>query len=84
MIKILKNPLKYILLFLIRVYQKTFSLDHGPLKKIYPYGYCRFYPSCSEYGFCAIKKYGVIKGCSKTAYRILRCNPWSSGGVDQP
>ncbi len=84
MFKYFKNPVKYLLLFLIKIYQKTLSLDHGPLKKIYPHGYCRFYPSCSEYGFLSIKKYGVIKGIYKTAYRILRCNPWSDGGVDKP
>jgi putative component of membrane protein insertase Oxa1/YidC/SpoIIIJ protein YidD len=44
------------ILFLIRIYQKTFSPDHGFLKFIWPHGYCRFYPSCSEYGYQVIKK----------------------------
>ena len=71
-------------LLLIRLYQKTFSLDHGPLKRLFPRGYCRFYPSCSEYGRLAIKKYGLFLGLPKTLWRVLRCNPWSRGGVDLP
>ena len=71
-------------LMLIRLYQKTFSPDHGPLKRLFPNGYCRFYPSCSEYGHLAIKKHGLALGLPKTLWRILRCNPWSKGGVDLP
>lgn len=70
------------ILFFIRVYQKTFSLDHGPLKHFFPYGYCKFYPSCSMYGYEAIKKYGIIKGLILALARILRCNPWNLGGRD--
>ena len=43
---------------------------------------CRFYPTCSEYGYQAIAKYGIIKGGVKTAWRILRCNPFCRGGYD--
>jgi putative membrane protein insertion efficiency factor len=68
--------------FLIKIYQKTISLDHGILKIFYPNGYCRFYPTCSEYGVQAITKYGIIKGGLMTSWRILRCNPWSKGGSD--
>lgn len=71
-------------IFLISLYQKTISLDHGPLKSMFPYGYCRFYPSCSEYGKQSIKKEGLIKGIPKTIWRVLRCNPWNKGGVDLP
>lgn len=70
--------------FLIWVYQKTFSPDHGPLKIFFPHGYCRFYPSCSEYGKQSIKKHGVFIGVFKSVWRILRCNPWNGGGVDLP
>ena len=84
MISFFKNPIKYILLCLIRLYQKTISPDHGWFKHKHPHGYCRFYPTCSEYGYLSIKKYGVIKGGVKTAHRILRCNPWNEGGVDKP
>lgn len=66
----------------IKLYQKTLSFDHGPMKNRYPHGFCRFYPTCSEYGVVAISKYGVIKGGLMTAWRILRCNPWSKGGYD--
>lgn len=43
---------------------------------------CRFYPSCSAYSIEALKKHGVLKGIILTIYRILRCNPFNSGGHD--
>ncbi|MDQ3942008.1 MAG: membrane protein insertion efficiency factor YidD [Actinomycetota bacterium] len=43
---------------------------------------CRFTPSCSEYTLEAIRKYGVLKGGIKGAWRLLRCHPLSSGGYD--
>lgn len=70
------------LIFFIRLYQKTFSLDHGPLKFLHPHGFCRFLPTCSDYGIQAIEKYGPIKGGLKTAWRIIRCNPFNKGGYD--
>ena len=45
---------------------------------------CRYYPSCSEYAAGALQKHGVAKGSAKAAWRVLRCNPWSHGGVDHP
>ncbi len=45
---------------------------------------CRFYPTCSEYAILAIRKYGVLKGSLKALWRILRCNPFSKGGIDLP
>jgi hypothetical protein len=74
-------PKKLVVSF-IRLYQKTLSFDHGPLKTYYPHGFCRFNPSCSEYGAQAINKYGIIKGGIMTCWRILRCNPWNKGGND--
>jgi hypothetical protein len=68
---------------LINIYQKTFSFDHGPLRVFFPHGFCRFHPTCSEYGKQAIMKYGIIKGGFMTSWRILRCNPWNKGGIDQ-
>lgn len=65
---------KYLLLALIRLYQWTISPLLGPV--------CRYHPSCSRYGFEAIKVHGAVKGTALTAWRILRCNPWSAGGVD--
>jgi putative membrane protein insertion efficiency factor len=72
------------ILWCIRLYQHTISPDHGPLKHLFPNGYCRFYPSCSEYGYQTIRKKGLIIGGIKTIWRILRCNPWNPGGVDNP
>ncbi|HSR89081.1 MAG TPA: membrane protein insertion efficiency factor YidD [Candidatus Udaeobacter sp.] len=69
---------------LIKIYQKTISPDHGLFRSLFPGGYCRFYPTCSEYGYQTIKKNGLIIGIFKSAWRILRCNPWSKGGVDLP
>lgn len=66
----------------IKIYQKTISFDHGFLKSYYPHGFCRFYPTCSEYGVQAITKYGILKGGALTIWRVLRCNPWNKGGND--
>ncbi len=82
MITFFKEIPKRFLLAIIRVYQQTASPDHGFLKHFYPHGYCRFFPSCSEYGYQAIEKYGAIKGGLMTSWRILRCNPWNKGGND--
>lgn len=71
-------------LWAIKIYQKTLSPDHGVFKSKHPYGYCRFYPTCSEYGHKIIQKKGLLIGIPKTAWRIVRCNPWSKGGVDLP
>jgi putative membrane protein insertion efficiency factor len=78
---LLTLPRKPILL-LIRIYQNTLSPDHGPFKPMFPHGYCRFYPTCSEYGYQVIKEKGLIVGIPKAIWRIIRCNPWSKGGVD--
>ncbi len=43
---------------------------------------CRYWPSCSEYALQAIQKHGVLKGGLLGAWRIMRCNPWSKGGID--
>lgn len=67
---------------LINIYQKTISFDHGPMKHLYPNGFCRFEPSCSEYGKQAILKYGFFLGGLKACWRVLRCNPWNKGGYD--
>ncbi len=75
--------LRYVLLFMIRLYQKTLSFDHGPFRFLFPHGYCRFHPTCSEYGYQAIKRFGICKGGWMAITRIIRCNPWSAGGVDE-
>jgi len=43
---------------------------------------CKYYPSCSEYTIQAIRVHGPIKGIGLGAWRILRCNPFSNGGID--
>lgn len=75
--------MKFFLLFLILIYQKTLSFDHGPLKIFYPYGFCRFFPSCSQYCFQAIDQFGVLKGGKMGIIRLLHCHPWSRGGIDE-
>ncbi|MEY4742384.1 MAG: hypothetical protein RL672_1134 [Actinomycetota bacterium] len=44
---------------------------------------CRYYPTCSAYGLGQLQQRGVIVGVVLTTWRILRCNPWSAGGVDE-
>jgi uncharacterized protein len=72
---ILSNIPRFLLLGLIRLYQATFS-------RTLPQDTCRFYPSCSHYGYQAIYKYGVLKGGLMAAWRVLRCNPFNKGGFD--
>ena len=43
---------------------------------------CKYYPSCSHYAVEAVRRYGILKGVVLSAWRLLRCNPWSHGGVD--
>ena len=45
---------------------------------------CRFKPSCSLYGYESIRKHGVVVGSAKTAWRILRCNPFTTFGTYDP
>lgn len=66
---------RWILLVIIRAYQSTFS-------KTLPPNTCRFYPSCSHYGYQAIYKYGAIRGTVMAIWRVLRCNPFNPGGYD--
>jgi len=63
------------LLGLIRIYQASVA-------RTLPPDTCRFYPSCSHYGYQAVYKYGVIKGGAMAAWRVMRCNPFNHGGYD--
>lgn len=67
--------LQTLLLGVIRLYQLTLS-------RLMPADTCRFYPSCSRYGFEAIRKHGALKGGLMAAWRVLRCNPFTPGGYD--
>lgn len=71
-----------ILIGFITIYQKTLSPDHGLFKDRHPYGFCRFYPSCSEYAKQAIMRHGAVKGSILAVKRIIRCNPFTKPQVD--
>jgi uncharacterized protein len=68
------NPLSYLFIGLIKVYQYTISPMLGAS--------CRYQPTCSQYGIEALKKYGPIKGGYLTLKRIASCNPWGGHGHD--
>jgi putative membrane protein insertion efficiency factor len=62
---------------LVYAYRFTFGL-------LVPAGTCKYHPSCSEYAIQALRKHGLLKGSVLAVWRLLRCNPWSHGGVDYP
>lgn len=66
--------MKKLLLKLILFYRRYLS----PLKSTK----CPYYPSCSQYGFEAVERFGFVKGSFLIIWRILRCNPFSKGGYD--
>ncbi|MGN0613599.1 MAG: membrane protein insertion efficiency factor YidD [Porcipelethomonas sp.] len=66
--------MKYVFIGLIKFYKKCISPLFPPC--------CRYQPTCSSYGIEAFRKHGFFKGFILTAWRILRCNPWSEGGID--
>lgn len=84
MLKFIWQLPRKVVVFLITVYQKTLSLDHGVLGKLTDnISFCKYHPSCSEYSKQAVEKHGLVVGGLKAAWRILRCNPWSKGGIDE-
>jgi len=75
--------MKALILRLIRLYQKTRFFRSAFLKQFYlTDASCRFQPTCSEYTYQAVKKYGTIKGGFLGLKRIVRCHPWNKGGYD--
>ncbi|MDO8468537.1 MAG: membrane protein insertion efficiency factor YidD [Candidatus Peribacter sp.] len=60
----------------ITLYQHTLSPDHGPLRHLWRYGYCRHSPTCSEYGKQVIGERGAAIGTLLTLKRLLTCHPW--------
>lgn len=73
---ILTYPLRLLMLGLVYFYKYCIS-------PLLPGNHCRFKPSCSTYMIQAIKEWGVIRGGFLGIWRIIRCNPWSKGGIDE-
>ena len=59
---------------LVYVYRYTLGVLFG--------GGCKYHPSCSQYAIDALRRYGLVRGIVLAGWRLLRCNPWSLGGVD--
>ena len=71
-----ETTMKTVFLWLIRFYQKYISPCKRPC--------CRFVPTCSQYAYEAISKYGAIKGGVLALWRLLRCNPFNEGDIFDP
>lgn len=80
----MRNLLRHILhlprnciLGLLWTYRHTLSPDHGPLRVLWPYGYCRHHPTCSSYAMAAVREHGAVMGMLRTTKRLLSCHPWA-------
>jgi putative membrane protein insertion efficiency factor len=67
--------MKYLAIGLIHVYR-------GAVSPLLGNNRCKYHPSCSHYALDALREYGFVKGSVLAGWRLLRCNPWSHGGVD--
>ena len=72
--KTLQKVLAASLIGLLLFYQRVISPMRPPT--------CRYYPSCSQYALTAIRRFGPLKGTWLAVRRLLRCHPWTPGGVD--
>jgi putative membrane protein insertion efficiency factor len=63
-----------VLVLLVRGYQRALSPLLGDR--------CKYHPTCSQYAVDALREHGALRGTVLAAWRVLRCNPWSAGGVD--
>ncbi|WP_338100848.1 membrane protein insertion efficiency factor YidD [Ruania albidiflava] len=70
-----RHPVTWLLTMMVRGYQLIVSPWLAPR--------CRYYPSCSAYGLEALRRHSPLTGTVLAAWRVLRCNPWSAGGVDE-
>lgn len=70
----MRNPMVLLCLFSIRVYQIFLSPLLGRN--------CRFHPTCSQYAFEAISRFGVLRGIWLSVKRLVKCGPWHPGGYD--
>lgn len=66
--------MKFIIMALIRFYKKCIS-------PLFP-ARCKYHPTCSSYALKAVERFGAFKGSLLAVWRLLRCNPWSMGGID--
>ena len=72
----LGTPARLVLLGMIGMYRVSIGRLAG--------GRCRFHPSCSAYAYEAIRELGAVRGTGLAVWRVLRCGPWTAGGVDHP
>jgi uncharacterized protein len=68
--------MKWLGIAAVHAWRHTFGL-------LTPAGTCKFHPSCSQYALDAYRELGFVRGTILAAWRLLRCNPWSQGGVDR-
>ena len=68
-------PVRYLGIGLVQAWRYSFGL-------LTPEGTCKYHPSCSQYALDTLRKDGLLRGSLKAGWRLLRCNPWSHGGVD--
>jgi putative membrane protein insertion efficiency factor len=66
--------MRYPVIAFLRLYQLWLS-------PLFP-NTCKYHPSCSQYAVDALRRYGLLRGGVLAVWRLLRCNPWSHGGVD--
>lgn len=66
--------MKYLFINLIRLYRRFIS-------PLFP-ARCKYHPTCSRYAIDAIERFGAVRGIMLACWRLLRCNPWSMGGID--
>jgi putative membrane protein insertion efficiency factor len=69
-----RSPAAWLALLIIALYRKAISPLLPPA--------CRFVPSCSEYGYEAVERYGILAGGRLAIWRMLRCNPFGGSGYD--
>lgn len=70
----IERPFVWFLRALIALYKRLISPVLPPA--------CRYYPTCSSYADEALERHGLFRGLAYTTWRILRCNPFSDGGID--
>lgn len=68
------DPVKYLLIGLLRAYRLLISPLYGQV--------CRYHPSCSAYALEAVTVHGSLRGTWLAVRRVLRCHPWAAGGYD--